>query len=274
MPHFVKLNSDLIKNASDELISINRLNKGLKFNGTSHNITFGAISDMQFQRADNFSLSAWVYIPPTLVGSGTIYIPIFSYLDSVNNNVAGYAFYISYLSSTGLYTLVFQHQTSGSIYMYAQCAITPGLKHIVFTKNGTTPSSNFKLYIDKEPATLTGSGSTWTSGTLTYTANFNAFIGTRIINVAAVNYTQAYVFDFKSYNKALSQAEVTDDFETDGLKYPRADSLHVWDFNENSGLVLTDRKGSSNGTLQYSVPETTLGVGNFHINAIDFQPVV
>lgn len=273
MPHFIKYTADLIKKVTNELIALNRLYRGLKFNGTSNYITFGRISDMEFQRADNFSISTWVYIPNSITGSGTVYLPILSYLDNVNNNSSGYSLYIGYSASTGIFTLTFQHQTNGSVYMYSQCAVTNGLHQIVFTKNGTTPSTNFKFYVDNELVSNSGSGSNWTSGTLTYTSNFSNFIGYGVVNVASLIYTQIHIFDVKIFNKALSTTEIKNDFESDGLTYPKADSLHVWDFNEKSGLTLLDRKGSSNGTLQYTVGETTLGAGNFHIDAINFNPI-
>lgn len=87
-------------------------------------------------------------------------------------------------------------------------------------------------------------------------------------NIGVLTFLNAIMYDLKMFNIALNSTEVSQLYNKTSIP---SNCVADYRFNQQSGTVLTDYIGGSNGTLtNYTTPETTIGSSNKWL--YDFSP--
>jgi hypothetical protein len=139
------------------------------------------------------------------------------------------------------------------------------LCYYAITKKTGTAISDVKIYINGVEQTILRS----TAGTLTTINNTNPFYLGQTSVTAQANFNGVQ-YALQIYNKELSQAEVTQLYESDNrdLTGLTANLVADWRFDENQGGTIRDYSPNQlSGTMvNYTVGEQSLGALNKHVN--------
>lgn len=211
---------------------------GLKFDGVNDYINLPTLP-IDVQINSNYSFSVWV--KPIQENPSAGVIPIFS-KSFYDNNVSYYGFTVvignNYFSA---------QYVQGSNNLQYQAFPVPEialnqLVHIVW--NNQTK----ELYVNGVLTNLTVIGDV--NNPPVY-ANYPAYLGLTYVNNPF--FAQEQIFDFKIFDKQLTQTEVAELYETKSQETPltaKGNLVMHLDFNQKQGTTTTDKSGNGyHGTL-------------------------
>lgn len=154
--------------------------------------------DFEFQRDEAFTYSFWVFFNGTAgnqqfwdqrIGSGGAGI----YISKESNNTA---------------SIVFEDDSGNAISAQTIASLTGSQWiNVIFTYDGSSDSSGFRIYFNSANQALTLSGGPLTNST---TYGINTFVGSASVNDTSpsVRYLDALIDEVSIFNKALNQTEV------------------------------------------------------------------
>lgn len=143
-----------------------------------------------------------------------------------------------------------------------------GKNHVAITKSTSTDVSGLIIYSDAVPVTYTS----------TYANNLAAFTWGNVFRIAGskaavgreINMT---LFDFKMFNKQLTEIEVEELYETDGKNIPSTATSNLildFDMNQESGSTIVDKTSNGNNAI-ISNATTSIGAGNQWVNELELS---
>jgi hypothetical protein len=126
--------------------------QAMSFNGTDQYISAGTSSDLNFERTDTFSISAWINIETLQIGgifAKDVFSPLQGYNLFLNNSIRFYIAGTGYIQINGSQTLS-----------------TSQWYHIAVTYDGSSNVSGIKLYVNGVEDTSTTSSGTTVTGSI------------------------------------------------------------------------------------------------------------
>jgi hypothetical protein len=234
------------------------LGEGLKFNGVNNYIDLGNIAN--FTVNDSFSISL---IFKTNFNNG--FNAIYSRGDT--------GFGIGIFLFNNLLGVFLKQDNSNFIQLVTQINYNE-LTYIVFTKDNTISVNGCNIYnqsqLDTSNKTEVGVINTFNNSSLPLNIGRYSNFGTFYCNFD--------LYDLKIFNKALSQAEATEDFESKGQSIlPTAiNNLVAWyPIQEQEGFDIKDKSPNNlDGVMvNYSIADVTVGINNKRIDE-DGNPIL
>jgi hypothetical protein len=233
---------------------------GVKFDGVSHYVTIPCPlnSTLDFDYNQDFSFS--VIVKPNLT-------ELLNTSDRGINRIQGSdikGYDILFMQMIpNVYTLGIILWGNGTKYIRFDDILSEDIRHYVFVKE-TENANNWKIY--KNGILL--STTMMNNQTINQTIKSNKSIN---INRQGSVVSKNIIYDLKGFNKALTQTEVTELYNTKGIRIPStAQTNLVLDLRmeEKTGTNLADSSGNgNNGTMvNYTLSQVSLGSNNHHVD--------
>jgi len=226
-----------------------KLGQALTFDGVDDRVTMGNVLD--FEKTDSFTISTWVKLPSATPSTAD------QIVTKVNSSNVGYVFSIRgdqandpveiELRGSGVFLNAVFNQTW-----------TTNWTHLVWTYDGSNTVAGMKLYRDGVSQAVTSSLSNLNQN-ITNTGDF--LIGAQI---ATNNPVLGSVDDVRIYNRALSAAEIQNQYNQSQSKFNSSQTgnsldkglVGYWNFDgpNISGTRAKDASGNNNhGTIAGAV---------------------
>ncbi len=206
--------------------------EAMSFNGTDQYISAGTSSDLNFERTDTFSISAWINIDTLQIGgifAKCVFSPLQGYNLFLNNSIR------FYLAGTG------DIQINGS-----QTLSTSQWYHIAVTYDGSSNVSGMKLYVDGVEDTSTTSSGTTITGSIQNVEPPR--IGVRDKNGASPDPTKFFsgkIDEVAIFNTALSAEKIQQIYDATAVVGGVPQTANLFTGGLSSSLVYWNRMGDS-----------------------------
>jgi hypothetical protein len=229
------------------------LGEGLKFNGVNNYISTPYNILFDFEYTESFSISA-------IIHTGDISLGLFdsnAIFEKWNLGVSVPGMILAY-STVGNIEFLFRSSIAEIMYFSSNVLLSSNeIYHIVVTYNNKIVT----MYINGDLISHT------TFGNVTTTVKNNS-----ILTVGGGRYcSQQIIYDFKIFDKALTQVEADTDYYTNGqsIAVTAINNLVAWyPIQEQESFVIKDKSPNNlNGTMvNYSLADATVGANNKRVD--------
>jgi hypothetical protein len=134
------------------------------------------------------------------------------------------------------------------------------LPNVNYNINISYSGTQIKIYVNNIEVTASTNKTVSTNSSATSVTTF--FRNNRS---GDEEYLDATLYDFKIFNKVLTEAEITELYMKQGQTIPHtcvSNCTAWWDFSDKQGTVLRDKSGNGNNGTLVNFADTTLGPTN------------
>lgn len=247
-------NIGVLTKGNTDLITVNRIGNGLKFDGTNQSTFTPSPASIFNFTTGNFSVSLIVKILAVTSSYGVLF--------SVYNGPSFYGLYTGELAGRNLFYAIFRDSSNNLVFLEPSVLLNK-IYNIVLVRSGTS----MLFYIDGEligTNTNTLLSNINVSNTYLLLGGINLDFPLPKLQPANTQFQNMEMYDFKIFNTNISAGQVTQLYQSfnQDLTGLTANLVVNYDFNQKSGTMLKDNSSNQlHGTLTNFGATSNLGGG-------------